>query len=322
MPNDPRRQDDEPEDASFADILKDFETTERRPKSGGPRRGTVVGISGDYVLIDYGSKAEGMIPRADLLDAEGNLTVQRGDTLDVAITGFNKEGMATLSRVKGPRPRDWEALKHAFENKEVVAGRVTGAIKGGFTVDLGTRAFLPASRSGARTPEDMQALVGQEIRVRIIKLDVNDEDVVVDRRSVMEEEARQTRQNSLAALEEGSVVHGTVRSLANYGAFVDLGGFDGLLHVGDISWSRVTDPSTELSVGDELDLKILKIEKDSGKVSLGLKQMSPDPWEQAAAKLNPGDRVTGLVTRLADFGAFVEVMPGNQAVRNRPRNLV
>src|SRR5437870_4364364 len=310
MPNDPRRQDDEPEDASFADILKDFETTERRPKSGGPRRGTVVGISGDYVLIDYGSKAEGMIPRADLLDAEGNLTVQRGDTLDVAITGFNKEGMATLSRVKGPRPRDWEALKHAFENKEVVAGRVTGAIKGGFTVDLGTRAFLPASRSGARTPEDMQALVGQEIRVRIIKLDVNDEDVVVDRRSVMEEEARQARQNTLAALEEGSVVHGTVRSLTNYGAFVDLGGFDGLLHVGDISWSRVTDPSTELSVGDELDLKILKIEKDSGKVSLGLKQMSPDPWEQAAAKLNPGDRVTGLVTRLADFGAFVEVMPG------------
>ncbi len=310
MQNDPRRRDDEPEDASFADILKEFETTERRPKSGGPRRGTVVGISGDYVLIDYGSKAEGMIPRADLLDADGNLSVHRGDTLDVAITGFNKEGMATLSRVKGPRPRDWEALKHAFENKEIVAGRVTGSIKGGFTVDLGTRAFLPASRSGARTPEDIQALVGQEIRVRIIKLDIDDEDVVVDRRSVMEDEARQMRQNTLAALEEGSVVHGTVRSLTNYGAFIDLGGFDGLLHVGDISWSRVTDPSTELSVGSELDLRILKIDKDSGKISLGLKQMSPDPWEQAAATLNPGDRVTGVVTRLADFGAFVEVMPG------------
>ena len=310
MPNDPRRPDDEPADASFADILKDFETTERRPKGGGPRRGTVVGVSGDYVLIDYGSKAEGMIPRADLLDADGNLSVQRGDTFDVAITGFNKEGMATLSRVKGPRPRDWEALKHAFEKKEIVAGRVTGAIKGGFTVDLGARAFLPASRSGARTPEEIQQLVGQEIRVRIIKLDIDDEDVVVDRRSVMEEEARQMRQNSLAALEEGSVVHGTVRSLTNYGAFVDMGGFDGLLHVGDISWSRVTDPSTELSVGDALDLKILKVDKDTGKISLGLKQLSPDPWEQAGAQLNPGDRVTGVVTRLADFGAFVEVMPG------------
>ena len=310
MPNDPRQQDDQPADASFADILKDFETTGRRVKGGGPRQGTVVGVSGDYVLIDYGSKAEGVIPRADLLDADGNLSVQRGDTFDVAITGFNKEGMATLSRVKGPRPRDWEALKHAFEKKEIVAGRVTGAIKGGFTVDLGARAFLPASRSGARTPEEIQQLVGQEIRVRIIKLDVNDEDVVVDRRSVMEEEARQMRQNSLAALEEGSVVHGTVRSLTNYGAFVDLGGFDGLLHVGDISWSRVTDPSTELSVGDALDLKILKIDKEGGKISLGLKQMSPDPWEQAAAQLNPGDRVTGVVTRLADFGAFVEVVPG------------
>jgi small subunit ribosomal protein S1 len=311
MPNDPRRQpDDQPADASFADILKDFETTERRAKGGGPRQGTVVGVSGDYVLIDYGSKAEGVIPRTDLLDADGKLTVQRGDTLDVAITGFNKEGMATLSRVKGPRPRDWEALKHAFENKEVVAGRVTVAVKGGFTVDLGARAFLPASRSGARTPEEIQQLIGQEIRVRIIKLDVDDEDVVVDRRSVMEEEARQQRQNTLAALEEGAVIHGTVRSLTNYGAFVDLGGFDGLLHVGDISWSRVADPAAELSVGDALDLKILKIDKDTGKISLGLKQMSPDPWDEAAAKLNTGDRVTGVVTRLADFGAFVEVMPG------------
>src|SRR5919108_3756732 len=159
MQNDSHRHDDEPPEASFADILKDFEAAERgasrasRPKTPGHRQGTVVGISGDYVLIDYGSKAEGVIPRADLLDADGKLTVQRGDTFDVAITGFNKEGMATLSRVKGPRPRDWEALKHAFENKEIVAGRVTGAVKGGFTVDLGARAFLPASRSGARTPE-------------------------------------------------------------------------------------------------------------------------------------------------------------------------
>src|SRR5438067_747838 len=253
MKDDARRP-DEDKSESFADLLKEFETAKRASPAGGPRRGTVVGISGDYVLIDYGAKSEGMIRSADLLDAEGNLSVKHGDTFDVAITGFNSEGMATLSRVTGPRPQDWEGLTRAFKNKEIVAGRVTAAVKGGFTVDLGTRAFLPASRSGARTPAEMEQLVGQEIRCRIIKVDVDEEDVVVDRRSVMEEEARQIRQNTLGALEEGAVVRGTVRSLASYGAFIDLGGVDGLLHIGDISWSRVTDPSTELAVGDVLDV--------------------------------------------------------------------
>jgi small subunit ribosomal protein S1 len=251
-----------------------------------------------------------VIPSDDLLDADGNLSVKRGDSFDVAITGYNNEGMATLSRVTGPRPRDWEGLTRAFEHKEIIAGRVTAAVKGGFTVDVGTRAFMPASRCGVREPAEMEKLVGQEIRCRIIKLDVDDEDVVVDRRAVMEEEARQLRQNALETLVEGAVVRGTVRSLMEYGAFIDVGGVDGLLHVGDISWSRVSDPSTELSVGDVLDLKVLKADKQTGKISLGLKQMSPDPWEQAVATLNPGDRVTGEVTRLTDFGAFVEVMPG------------
>src|SRR3989441_12068900 len=310
MQNDSREPPEEAADASFADILKEFDAAERRAPSGGPRRGTVVGISGDYVLIDYGSKAEGVIPSADLLDRDGKLTVKRGDTFDVAVTGRNNEGMVTLSRVAGRRPQDWDTLTRAFQNKEIIAGRITATVKGGFTVDVGTRAFLPASRSGARTPAEMEQLVGQEIRCRIIKVDVDEEDVVVDRRSVMEEEARQIRQNTLGALEEGAVVRGTVRSLASYGAFVDIGGLDGLLHVGDISWARVTDPSTELSVGDVLDLKILKVDKENGEISLGLKQMSPDPWQDAAARLNPGDRVTGVVTRLADFGAFVEVMPG------------
>jgi small subunit ribosomal protein S1 len=325
MQNDHRQQGEESGDLSFGDILNEFESThaqrpdaparghkgrgKSKPAVAG-RRGTVVGISGDYVLIDYGDKSEGMIPSADLLDAEGNLSVKAGDSFDVAITGFNSEGMATLSRVIGPRPRDWEGMKRAFEAKDIIAGRVTGAVKGGFTVDIGTRAFLPASRSGTRTPADMQQLVGQEIRCRIIKLDIDEEDVVVDRRSVMEEEAQQVRQNTVAALEEGAVVRGTVRSLATYGAFIDIGGVDGLLHVGDISWSRVTDPAAELAVGDVLDLKVLKIDRENRKISLGLKQMSPNPWEQAVTALNPGDRVTGEVTRLTDFGAFVEVLPG------------
>jgi small subunit ribosomal protein S1 len=327
MSNNPPEPNEATDDKSFADILNEFEIASHKtpresrqssskgrgrgkPPERSSLRGTVVGISGDYVLIDHGAKSEGVIHRSDLLDAEGNLGVKVGDTFDVAITGFNSEGMAKLSRIVGPRPRDWDGLTRAFNNKEVVAGRVTGMVKGGFTVDVGGRAFLPASRCGVREAAEMQKLVGQEIRCRIIKLDVDDEDIVVDRRSVMEEEADQLRRSKLETLEEGAVVHGTVRSIAPYGAFVDIGGADGLLHVGDISWARVTDPATELAVGDEFDLKVLKADKQSGRISLGLKQMTADPWVEAVTKLNPGDRVTGEVTRLMDFGAFVTVMPG------------
>src|SRR5262249_51247653 len=211
-----------------------------------------------------------------------------------------KEGMATLSRVTGPRPRDWDELMHAFQHNEIIAGKVSSLVKGGLTVDVGTRAFLPASRSGIRDAAEMEKLVGQEIRCRITKLDVDDENVVVDRRSVMEEEAGQLRQNTLATLTEGTIVRGAVRSLAPYGAFIDIGGVDGLLHIGDISWSRITDPGPELAAGDVLDLKVLKVDKQAGKISLGLKQMSPDPMVETLAKLTPGDRVTGEVTRLTD----------------------
>lgn len=319
-------QGSEATDASFADILNDFESSTRvaktapapsskrkgrkKPGAPPPLHGTVVGVADDIVLVDYGGKAEGVINAADLKDAEGNLTVKVGDTFNVAITGFNSKDMATLSRVLGPRPRDWEGLTRSSDAKEIVTGRVTGMVKGGFTVDVGTRAFLPASRSGVRDAAEMEKLVGQEIRCRIIKLDADEEDVVVDRRSVMEEEAAQARQNTFATLEEGAVVRGTVRSLATYGAFIDIGGVDGLLHVSDISYARVNDPASELKVGDVLDLKVLKLDKQSGKISLGLKQMGLDPWDEAVSTLKVGDRVNGEVTRLADFGAFVEVRPG------------
>jgi small subunit ribosomal protein S1 len=325
--NDPQEQNPEADDKSFADILNEFESATkpvqkeagkggakgkgRSKRPSAPRlQGTVVGISGDSVLIDHGAKSEGVIHVADLRDREGNLTVKVGDTFDVAITGFNDEGMAKLSRVAGPRPRDLDELARAFNSKEIVAGRVTSMIKGGFAVDVGVRAFLPASRSGVRDSAEMEKLVGQEIRCRIIKFDADEEDAVVDRRSVMEEEAVEARRHALETLEEGSVARGTVRSLASYGAFVDIGGVDGLLHVGDISWSRITDPATELAVGDVIDVKVLKVDKEARKISLGLKQMSRDPWEDAVEKLHPGDRVTGEVTRLMDFGAFVEIMPG------------
>lgn len=323
---DNRARAEKPDDKSFAEILSEFERDQagrteapRRGKAPGraatgrgaqAREGTVVAFTDELVLINYGTKTEGVIPLSDVRDAAGNITVKKGDKIDVVATGRKRDDFMLLSRLTGPRPRDWEELRDAFENKEIVAGRVTGTTKGGLTVDLGARAFLPASRSGARTPAETEALVGQEVRVRIIEFDPDDENVVVDRRAVLEEEARRAREAAFGSIEEGAVVRGTVRSLTDFGAFVDLGGVDGLLHVIDMSWSRIKDPRSELQVGDTLDLKVLKIDREHQKISLGLKQMYPDPWDTIAQEVQPGDRVRGTVTRLTDFGAFVEVRPG------------
>src|SRR5437867_5958931 len=316
MQDDSREPPEEAADASFADILKEFEAAERRAPSGGPRRGTVVGISGDYVLIDYGSKAEGVIPSADLLDRDGKLTVKRGDTFDVAVTGRNNEGMVTLSRVAGRRPQDWDTLTRAFQNKEIIAGRITATVKGGFTVDVGTRAFLPASRSGARTPAEMEQLVGQEIRCRIIKLDINDEDVVVDRRSVLEEEARQMRQSTweeaASRLNAGDRVTGVVTRLADFGAFVELQpGVEGLIHVSEMSWTkRIKHPSEVLKEGERVEAVVLKVDLAASRLSLGLKQVLENPWDTIKDRYPAGKIVEGKVIRLAKFGAFVEVEEG------------
>src|SRR6267378_4416452 len=281
MHDDPPKQGEEAPDESFADILNEFEKSTRtaptaKGKGKGPGKGrgrskpaasalhgTVVGVSGDFILIDYGAKSEGVIPAADLRGADGNLSVKRGDSFDVAITGYNSEGMATLSRVTGPRPRDWDGLMRAFENKEIIAGRVTASLKGGFSVDVGTRAFMPASRSGVRDAAEMEKLVGQEIRCRIIKLDVTDEDVVVDRRAVAEEQERSAKDKFYSQIKEGETVSGTVRSLTDYGAFVDLGGVDALLHVSDIAWGRVNKPADVLSVGQTVEVKVLKVSSDA-----------------------------------------------------------
>ena len=187
---------------------------------------------------------------------------------------------------------------------------VTAQVKGGFSVDIGVRAFMPASRSGVREAGEMEDLVGQEITCRIIKLDVTDEDVVVDRRVIVEEQALAAKEGQFAAIKEGDVLSGTVRSLATYGAFIDLGGIDGLLHVSDIAWSRVTSPEDVLSVGQQLQVKVLKIDLASRRISLGLKQLQPEPWDTAPERYSVGQRITGTVTRLADFGAFVELEPG------------
>jgi len=294
----------------FAALLSEFERSHtHKPESGARQlQGTVVSLSADQVFLDIGYKTEGVLPRTAFENnAEG---VEPGQSFPVSVTGRNEEHYYVLSRFKVAQPRDWTALEEAFAQKVAVAGTVTGVVKGGLNVDIGVRAFMPASRSGTHDAAELEKLVGQQINCRITKLDVSDENVVVDRRVVLEEQARSAAETLHAAMKEGDTVSGQVRSLMSYGAFVDLGGIDGLLHVSDISWARVNKPEDVLSVGQELQVRILKIDPETKKISLGLKQLQPEPWDAAPQKYQAGQRVTGTVTRLADFGAFVEIEPG------------
>jgi len=299
---------DEPTE-SFGDLLSAFEKSHTHRAETKQLQGTVVSLSADQVFLDIGYKMEGVLPRSIFPNnADG---IKSGDSIPVSITGRNEEGYYTLSRHRVAQPRDWSALERAFSEKIAVAGTVTAVIKGGLSVDIGVRAFMPASRSGTRDAAELEALVGQQIDCRITKLDVTDEDVVVDRRVVLEEQSRAGLATRRAALEPGATVTGTVRTIMPYGAFVEIEpGIDGLLHISDISRARIAKPDDILSVGEQLTLRILKIDPDTGKISLGLKQLQPEPWETAAERYLPGQRIAGDVTRLTDFGAFVELEPG------------
>jgi small subunit ribosomal protein S1 len=298
-----------PNDNSFAEILSEFEQQHHGHPSGQALEGTVVSITPESVFVDLGRKMDGVLPTEFFREPSGGLSIKLGDKLLVSITG-TEDGSYTLSTVKVERPRDWSALERAFSEKRPIGGVVTELVKGGLRVDVGTKAFMPASRSGAKDQAEMEKLVGQDIECRIIKLDTASEDVVVDRRAVLEEKEAQTRQQKLTELKEGAVVRGTVRSVTDFGAFVDLGGVDGLLHVTDMAWYRVAKPSDVVSVGDPLEVQILKISPETRRISLGMKQLQPDPWTAASERLRVGEKVQGKVSRLTDFGAFIEIAPG------------
>jgi small subunit ribosomal protein S1 len=295
---------------SFQAILSQFEQSHSHRSGEGGRQlsGTVVAVSAEFVFVDIGYKIEGVLPAALFADAKE--TAEPGTRLQVSVKGRNEEGYYELSRLRVEQPKDWSALEQAFADKTTIVGTVTGVVKGGLTVDVGVRAFMPGSRSGARDAGEMERLVGQEIRCRIIKLDAAEEDVVVDRRAVAEEEDRSTKERRYSEIREGDIVSGTVRSLTDYGAFVDIGGVDGLLHISDIAWGRIDKPADVLTVGQQIDAKVLKIEPAGKRISLGMKQLQPHPWDAVAGKYSAGERVRGKVTRVTDFGAFVELEPG------------
>ncbi len=294
---------------SFGEIFSEFQKSHSRKIEGSRQlEATVISVTAESIFFDIGYKSEGILPVTAL---QGE-TLKPGDKALVTVKGRDLDGYYELSRFKVERPMDWTALEKAFADKSSVLGTVTAVVKGGFSVDVGVRAFMPASRSGVRDAADMEKLVGQEIRCRIIKLDVADEDVVVDRRAVAEEEERSARDRLYGQIKEGDTIGGTIRSLTDYGAFVDLGGVDGLLHVSDISWGRVNKPADVLSAGQQVEVKVLKLtsEGDKRRISVGLKQLQAHPWDAVAGKYKIGDRVRGTVTRLVDFGAFVELEPG------------
>ncbi|WP_252179757.1 30S ribosomal protein S1 [Endozoicomonas sp. 4G] len=291
----------------FEESLKDIEM-----KPGAIVSGQVVDIDSDWVTVHAGLKSEGVIPKAQFLNEQGELTIAVGDEVQVALDAVEDGfGETRLSREKAKRMEAWGELEKAFEAEEIVKGVISGKVKGGFTVDVNTiRAFLPGSLVDVRPVRDTAHLEGKELEFKVIKLDQKRNNVVVSRRSVLEAENSAEREQLLESLQEGLEVKGIVKNLTDYGAFVDLGGVDGLLHITDMAWKRIKHPSEIVNVGDEINVKVLKFDRDRNRVSLGLKQLGEDPWVAITKRFPEGTRVSGRITNLTDYGCFVELEEG------------
>ncbi len=296
---------------SFAELFEQsLASTELRP--GAIVIGTVVGVTDDMVIVNAGLKSEGVIPKIQFLNASGDLEVAVGDQVEVALdTVEDGWGATRLSREKAKRHQAWQDLEKAFGAEETVVGRISGKVKGGFTVDVGEiRAFLPGSLVDVRPVRDTAYLEGKDLEFKVIKLDRRRNNVVVSRRAVVEEEHSEEREKLLENLQEGMEIKGVVKNLTDYGAFVDLGGIDGLLHITDMAWKRVKHPSEVVNIGDEINVKVLKFDRERQRVSLGLKQMGEDPWVDIARRYPEHTRLFGKVTNIADYGCFVEIEEG------------
>ena len=297
---------------SFAELFEESLKNNVETRPGSMVKGKVVKIENGFVIVDAGLKSESEIPEEQFKNAQGELEVKVGDTVDVALESVESgNGETILSREKAKRNEAWKQLEDAFNNKEIVNGTIDGKVKGGFTVQLGgIRAFLPGSLVDIRPVRDTTPLEGKELQFKVIKLDQKRNNVVVSRRAVIEAEHSTDREKILSTLAEGQVVKGIVKNLTDYGAFVDLGGVDGLLHITDMAWKRVKHPSEIVTVGQEIEVKVLKFDRERQRVSLGLKQLGEDPWADVAARFPVGTILEGKVTNLTDYGCFVEIADG------------
>ncbi len=296
---------------SFADLFEaSLEQVNMNP--GSIITGTVVGIENDFVVVNAGLKSDGVIAIEQFKNAKGELEVAVGDEVQVALESLEDGfGETKLSRERAKRAEAWVVLEKAFEAGEIISGRVSGRVRGGLTVTVnGLSAFLPGSLVDSRPLRDTSHLEGQDIEIKIVKLDERTNNIVVSRRAVLEEANSEERDKLLEQMEEGMTLKGIVKNLTDYGAFIDLGGVDGLLHITDISWQRIKHPSEKLNVGDEIDVKVLKYDQEKKRVSLGMKQLESDPWTTAIENFAVGQRVQARVTKLADYGCFAEIGPG------------
>jgi small subunit ribosomal protein S1 len=274
-------------------------------------RGIVLQVSDSEVIVDVGYKSEGIIPVDEFKDETGKISVKPGDTVDVLLEKTeDKEGYVVLSKEKAEKMKVWDEVERAYQERRVVTGRVIERVKGGLAVDIGVRAFLPGSQVDLRPVRNLDSLRGQELRMRVIKVNKKRGNIVLSRKAVLEEENAEKKRDTLETLEEGKVLMGTVKNITEYGAFVDLGGLDGLLHITDMSWGRINHPSEVLNVGDEIKVIVLKFDRDTERVSLGYKQLKADPWTTATLKYPVGSRIKGKVVSLTDYGAFVELEEG------------
>ena len=281
------------------------------PAEGEVLQGKVLKVTAKDVIIDFGYKSEGLVPIEQFTDAAGAVTVHAGDVVDVMVDhGERPEGYVLLSHAKAARLRVWDNLETAFNDQLIISGHVLGRVKGGLSVDVGIKAFMPGSQADPRPLHNLDGLIGQDIPVKIIKLNRRRGNVVVSRKLAIEQEVTERKVATLDHLQEGEVATGTVKNLTEYGAFVDLGGIDGLLHVTDMSYGRVGHPSEVVHVGDEITVKVLKFDRQKERVSLGLKQLEPDPWETVTERYPVNARIIGRVVNVTDYGAFVELEPG------------
>jgi small subunit ribosomal protein S1 len=298
----------------FATALESFEQEQSELAANEDRvlKGIVIGINPNYLVVDIGLKSEGVVPLAEVQDHEGNVRFQPGNEIDVMIEkGHTEEGYVNLSHQKAQRLHAWDEIEKAYNDKSSIKVHVIDRIKGGLTVDvMGARAFLPGSQVDTRPIRNLDSLKGQDIEVRVIKLNKKRGNIVVSRKQMLEEELSSKRDKTMEQLAEGAVLTGTVKNLTDYGAFVDLGGIDGLLHITDMSWGRLTHPHDLVQVGDQIQVKVLKFDKDKQRVSLGFKQLTPDPWLDATERYPVGAHVKGRVLSVTDYGAFVELEQG------------
>ncbi|MBF6568544.1 MAG: 30S ribosomal protein S1 [Candidatus Binataceae bacterium] len=298
-------------DGGANDFESLMEQSLRAPRSGDVLTGTVLLVTRDNVIIDINYKCEGQAPLAEFLDHEGNVTVREGDEVDVYFEGAETEnGTVMLSHAKAEKFKVWRELEQAFQNESSVEGVILGKVKGGLKVDIGVPAFLPGSHVDIRPARNLDRYVGQRGRFQILKFNRARANVVVSRRSVLERERTSLKEETLKVLEEGVILEGTVKNITDYGAFIDLGGLDGLLHITDMSWGRLQHPSEVLKVGDKVKVVVLKYDPERERVSLGMKQIMSDPWTKAAEAYPPGLRVSGKVVSVTDYGAFVELEKG------------